>query len=89
MSDTLNSMSWIVAGIVTLTILIVGFGNGYYLIFNETVGVLGAAGYLLAIFLHLQATNIRRDTTPKTIQEQADLELSQILGTEKSTDLYT
>ena len=42
MSDTLNSMSWIVAGIVTLTIL-----------------------------------------------EQADLELSQILGTEKSTDLDT
>ncbi|SVD29574.1 uncharacterized protein METZ01_LOCUS382428 [marine metagenome] len=81
MSDTLNSISWIVAAIVTLTILIVGFGNTYYLIFNETVGVFGAGGYLLAIFLHLQSTNLRRDTPPKTIQQQADLELSQILDT--------
>lgn len=63
MSDTLNTISWIIAAIVTLTILIVGFGNTYYLVFNESIGVLGAAGYLLAIFLHLQATNMNKRTT--------------------------
>ena len=68
MSDTLNYISWIVAAIVTLTILIVGFGNTYYLIFNETVGVLGAAGYLLAIFLHLQASAMQtREPKPPTV----------------------
>ena len=60
MSNTLNYISWIVATTVTVAILIAGFCNNYYLIFNETVGVFGAAGYLLAIFLHLQATNMRR-----------------------------
>ena len=88
----LNAGSWLF-GVGGFLYTLVQFESAETVMQQTSAGAYGSTIVLFAIFLRFHATDIRRDTTPKshirtakTIQQQADLELSQILGTEKKMD---
>ena len=88
----LNAASWLL-GVGGFLYTIVQFESAETVMQQTAAGAYGSTFVLFAIFLRFHVTDIRRDTPPKshvrtakTIQQQADLELSQILGTQKKTN---
>ena len=88
----LNAGSWLF-GVGGFLYTLVQFESAETVMQQTATGAYGATIVLFAIFLRFHATDMRHSTPPKsqirttkTIQQQANLELSQILGTEKRTN---